>query len=513
MQGWKNVSKHELEKCSRLAAQLLRPTLSIACIGKTLFPPPESFRSLNFLKIRVTSSLSDYHSIFSRAEIEIIMCTDLADDVIEIAPMIRAARYHRLPVLLVCSPESESTQGHLEETFLAEGMSITSRLCLESSALIYLILPIEGSRVEVRRERGVNDLGHAASGERPIIAVCGFMGRGNCGDEALFQSIYETFSDEYEIIPCVEEHGAYPGWWDWYPYRQCNRINQTNIHFFERRIAGLIVGGGGLGIGFGAGQVHVARRAGTPVAFAGTDHVHNYENVSPRYAEGGRDYLRLFDLVALRSEFNVEVAKKDSVNALYGADWAFNLKSDKSSESGKHSERAMIVLREFPPSSVDFYYIIQIRKLIEGLKNQGFDPTFLPFSPEDVRFLEQLQLTDLAPTETHWWNPRRVQELIAASGLVVSVGRLHSMIFALNVATPVVQLVPPLWEGIDPNRFHKVRRMADEFRISYIPSVDELLEMIAGQNIQFTDRTMAVVNETRERLHAMVGSLRDLFRY
>jgi hypothetical protein len=73
----------------------------------------------------------------------------------------------------------------------------------------------------------------------------------------------------------------------------------------------------------------------------------------------------------------------------------------------------------------------------------------LPFCPEDERFLDRLPSAARQQREIHWWNPRRMQREIAAADLVVSVGRLHPLVFAANVGTPAVFVEPlaadPRW--------------------------------------------------------------------
>ncbi|WP_398464751.1 hypothetical protein, partial [Tardiphaga sp.] len=67
------------------------------------------------------------------------------------------------------------------------------------------------------------------------LVVVGFYGRGNSGDEAILQCIFEAFQDLFEIRIAVDGHGAYGGFWDWYPYTQSQVIHQTNVsHFLPR---------------------------------------------------------------------------------------------------------------------------------------------------------------------------------------------------------------------------------------------------------------------------------------
>lgn len=79
---------------------------------------------------------------------------------------------------------------------------------------------------------------------KPLVGVVGFLGRGNAGDEAMFQCIHEAFSPDFDIVAVVDKLGACPGFWDWYPYTHCGLVHVGDIHHFIQPMAGLIVGGG-----------------------------------------------------------------------------------------------------------------------------------------------------------------------------------------------------------------------------------------------------------------------------
>lgn len=287
------------------------------------------------------------------------------------------------------------------------------------------------------------------------------------------------------------------------------RIHQGNIHYFHKHCAGLLIGGGGLGLGFGGSQLMVARGAGTPAAFAGTDHTHTTP-VGETVITASREYLGMFKHVALRSKVSVEWAHKDNINAVYGADWAFNLRTDESPEVRMEPKRALVTLREFPLHELDVdFYKGETIKLLDGLRAQGYQPVLLPFAPEDERFAKQMGIDKLAKSETHWWNARRVQQLVASSGLLVSVGRLHAMIFAANAGTPNIQLVPPMRPGMADSHFQKMFIMANELGVPNVVTVNEALAL-SRTGID-TSVMNAKVSETRVRLQQMISDLRAVF--
>lgn len=344
----------------------------------------------------------------------------------------------------------------------------------------------------------------------PLLGILGFLARGNSGDEAILQCIYETFAARFDIVLVVDEHEARDGYWNWYPYSECQRVHVGDIHFFEKRLAGLLVGGGGLGLGYGAAQVLVAKGAGTPVALAGVDHPHDM-HASLAFAAATTTYLKLFDFVAMRSARAVAYAALDGLTVFHGADWALKLQVDESPEVRRAPQRALIALREFPEQIVDVaYYRAQIEGLLTSLVEKGLQPAFMALCPEDERFLEQVGLAGSAPLLTHWWNPRRQKQEISSAGLLISVGRLHPIVYAAACSTPSMQLQPPLDERRSAFSFGKMIDMADELGIPYFTEIKDALDYLphrlAGKRTERSSLDAALA-----RLAKMIERLDELF--
>jgi polysaccharide pyruvyl transferase WcaK-like protein len=334
----------------------------------------------------------------------------------------------------------------------------------------------------------------------------GFYARGNCGDEALLQCAYEAFKDDFDIVLIVDEHGAREGWWDWYPYVECQRVHHSNLSFVLRKRAGLIIGGGGLGIGFGANQAVAARSVGTPTFLAGTDHTHFNANAPQLHVDAARQYMALFDHVFLRSSLSVQRASEDGIEAGYGADWAFRLPTDKSDEVTVRPDRCLVTIREWPPEIVDQdFFVHSIRTLLSTIRAADMNPVLLPFSPEDERFMGETGIDQLAATERHWWNPRRAKQLIKSSALMLSVGRLHPTIFALAANVPTAQIIPPISADVQLGRFQKMGYMAEEFAIPFVP-VDEVGTVLGSRSLSAESRDK--VADAEHRLNAMISTIR-----
>lgn len=344
---------------------------------------------------------------------------------------------------------------------------------------------------------------------KPLLGILGFLARGNSGDEAILQCIYESFFPRFDIVLVIDETEARQGYWNWYPYSECQRVHIGDIHFFETRLAGLLVGGGGLGLGYGAAQVLVAKGAGTPVVLAGVDHPHE-EHASLAFAAATHTYLKLFDFIAMRSAKAVSYAALAGISVFHGADWALKLVADESSDVKRNTKRVLIVLREFSEQVVNAeYYRAQISILFESLRTSGREPAFMAFCPEDERFLERMELAEIAPTVTHWWNPRRQKQEILNCGLLISVGRLHPMIYAAACAVPNIQIQPPLTESHSGHSFGKMLDMAKELGVPYFTNIASALESLSEKPPK-TFASRDLVQDATNRLSDMIRRIDEI---
>lgn len=498
----------QAEAEARFARQFIKPMLTIAD-ARGLGEAVPWLRPKTIIAVPTERSSDD------TARPDLVVALDVMGTSQDPASVLQRLRALGSPVL--CSyrlvpdttAQEDRTLGAFEDLCREVGLSIVWRYFHQHFAIYMLAPPHHDiTRVTTVGYHARADLITKLELDRPSLLVAGFFGRGNCGDEALLQAIYERLSTDFEIVVSLDEHGAFPEYWNWYPYDRCRRIHQGNLSDPARSCSGMIVGGGGLPIGFVADQVFAARSAGLPVALAGTDFP-IITQPSPFAEAVSVDYLKSFDVVALRSAAAVERARQVGVAAIHGADWALSLPTDESDAFQWMANRVLIVLREFPLQAVSFGYVEQISRLIGQLRAAGLTPTLLPFCPEDDRFAAALGLDVLAPTERHWWNPRRVKQLIGLSGLLISVGRLHPMIFAASTRTPVIQLCPPLADNMDPHAFGKISAMSKELDVDYLPSVDAVCEHVRLGRSRASGE--GALRASQQRLEDMIDRLRRLF--
>lgn len=344
------------------------------------------------------------------------------------------------------------------------------------------------------------------------LMLAGFWARGNAGDEAMLQCIIETMGDSFDYAISVEEHGAYPKFWEWYPYagRQIVNQAQTDSLIHIRNPVGLLVGGGGLPLGFAAGQQMYARARGLKTAIAGIDIWTIARNSAGPAAPQAERFLEGFGLAYVRTKAGLDIATSGGFGSKLhlGADWALNLLSDASPDVFDQPRRALVVLREDAPDTLAVDYRAQIKRLLVALSIAGFVPILLPYSPEDERFLHDFGLQELAPVERGWWNARRLKQLSAYSGVTVSVGRLHPMIFAAPTGRAVMTIGrPTIRTGRPPDG--KLRHMAMELGIDLHDTVDAAVAAIEAGRIRAADAVK--VAQAKARLDRQAEELRRFF--
>lgn len=368
------------------------------------------------------------------------------------------------------------------------------------------------SELDTARQAAVQPIAAATPVKHGTLLLSGFWARGNAGDEAMLQAVIETMGESFDYALSVDEHGAHQGFWDWYPYAGRRIVNQSQTDAILRipDAIGLLAGGGGLPLGFGAGQQIYARARGLKTAIAGIDIWSMAAKAGkPAAAEAGH-YLGHFDRAYVRTASSIENARLGGFADVLklGADWALNLNADLNPEIGDERDRALVVLREDDRSVLAPDYREQIRRLLAALWGAGLVPVLLPYAPEDEKLLEELGLGRLAPVERSWWNARRLKQLAAQSGLTLSIGRLHPMIFAAPTGRPVMTVGRPT---IKAGRLAdgKLRHMAADLGVDLHDTVAEAVLAIEAGQIRPADADK--VAAAKARLDAQADDLRRFF--
>lgn len=343
------------------------------------------------------------------------------------------------------------------------------------------------------------------------LVLAGFFGRGNAGDEAMLQCVFEEFSPRFNITISLDFHGAYPGFEGWYPYNQARVIHQNDIGCFDgiEDGVGLLIGGGGLPIGFAGGQVFGARAKEMPTAIAGVDVWQSNPDPKTQHARALRTWLRMFDYVIPRTAASLRNVQEMGIPGILGADWALALRADLADEVRDDPHRALVVVREEELRLLPENYQPEIARLLDGLRAEGYNPVLLPFSHEDERFLGEAGLLELAPVERAWWNACRLKQLIGASALTASVGRLHPIIFGAGTGRPAVAMVPPRGPQA-ADGLNKIREMSEELGCPFFSGVSAFLDGLRSGAVVAAKPEL--VEAARQRLNFSTHILHGLFR-
>lgn len=306
-----------------------------------------------------------------------------------------------------------------------------------------------------------------ADGKQGTLVIAGFLGRGNAGDEAMFQVLYEAFAPRFNIVACVDEHGAYPGYWNWFPYPHVRIVHQNHIDIIERLddCAGLIVGGGMLSLGFAAGHVLLAKARDIPVALAGVD-IWPVPPTGSNKLQVLKAWYGLFTRLVARTKRSADDVRAYGCEVVHGGDWALRLIADSAPDVQDDPRRAVVVLREDAFEAVGEAFPAWVDLLLADIEAAGYRPVLLPFSPEDERFADGLRLSERFAMERAWWNARRLKQVIGASGLLVTVGRLHPMIFGAPTGCAIASVRMPHWTGARAGSMIKLNDMAAELGIA-----------------------------------------------
>lgn len=382
------------------------------------------------------------------------------------------------------------------------GFTVAKSRCVDTQGM-YLLVP-DRPKFKAHTPAAAHKTG------KPKLVLSGFFGRGNAGDEAILQVQYEKLSPHFDIIISTDERGAYDGFWNWFPYNQCKLIHHAETSIFAQEdIVGLHVGGGDLPLGFNGAQMLSALSHGKLVLATGVDG----KWVSAKGGDNHPDFLpNMLELAppALRSKSAYERAQAISDKATWGADWALDLQIDNDPNTPR--DLVLLTFREFPLERINQETFEQTQQLVSAIEKRGWDVALFPFCPEDERFLNNLAPTFGLPREVHWWNPRRMKQLVKQARLMVSVGRFHPLVFAASVGTPCLFSD---W-GVESShaaigsKTDKAAALCEEVGAAYFPKVRELTEYL--ERGEPFPSASCFSDAYHQRFQTMVASVIEHFR-
>ncbi|PWR21252.1 polysaccharide pyruvyl transferase family protein [Zavarzinia aquatilis] len=302
------------------------------------------------------------------------------------------------------------------------------------------------------------------------VVLLGFFARGNAGDEAFLHVQYELLKDKYNIIVPIEHKNAHPDFRSWYPYTECEVINYDEIpRLYAPDVVGLHIGGGSLAFGFSGQFLLTALDAGKKTLVSGIDAA-----LKPRLPA---DHIRFdiynrLDFFSVRTIKSLDNLRKNDVAVHHGADWALGLGVIEPPAAKRGG--ALVTIRAFgePPGDEHRRDMLALHRYLE---RQGHRVRYLPFAPEDRGFLDLMPHVTPDMIENVWWDPRQVKGLIAAADVVVSVGRLHTLILSMTARTPTFAIDPKIMSDGRHILNRKNLNFTQEVGLDFFHSVDDLI--------------------------------------
>ena len=281
-------------------------------------------------------------------------------------------------------------------------------------------------------------------GKNPRIMVSGFYGAGNSGDEAMLRNIYFHIKQRLPKAELIISTEKIKGLWHPGDLHYVSAMDRGQV----RRCDLLMIGGGGLGLGFGWNLTSFAKAtSGTPmpVITLGCSFPPPEYSI-PAIKNAVIEMFNLYDLISVRDQSSFDLLNKLGIKDInLGTDLAIDLPEKKPIRNECPDEYIVVVIREYgaEPRKLMLQKLGHwiIRSLKHNLKNKT-NIVLLPFCKEDYNFTRTIDIGDYPILRT--FDPQEHKFIINRAKAVVSLGRYHPHVYATEQAVPSIGLSWPV---------------------------------------------------------------------
>lgn len=274
--------------------------------------------------------------------------------------------------------------------------------------------------------------------------INGFYGAHNSGDEAMLRNfVYNMQAHDPECITLVATDKA-------------QSFNYKNVYFVSSEdraqlteTDAFILGGGDLTPAFGNQLLLHAKKVGNKCIMLGASINDDwlYEKMRDIYVKS----LELFDLIFVRDLQSKENLDKLGIKCSVKTDISVGLPSVPI-EFKKSDKHVTLCIREVHPE-YEVRMVALANKVVRFLLKEGFTITLLPLCYEDKRSYEYFTKIDPKIEMIYTLSPQQHKYVIGNSDYVISLGRLHPLIYAIDTVTPMLGVVYPI---LETPRYHKM---------------------------------------------------------
>ena len=272
--------------------------------------------------------------------------------------------------------------------------------------------------------------------DRPRIMITGFYGVGNSGDEAMLRNFVFKMKERLPNAVILVASDAIGEWAfnDVYYISPSDRSQLAETDMF-------VVGGGDLGVGFGWNLLPWAKIFKNKCVMMSNGINDTWRD--SKFEKINCGMLELFDEIYVRNADSHEFLNGMGIANKLTTDMAFDLYSVPISFR-KREKHITLCIREVEHLQHSKMYECA-RAIIKRLLTEDYSITLLPLCKEDAIRYESFK--DVFNTQklqfVYTTDPQHHKHIIEKSTCVISLGRLHPLVYAASASVPMIAIEPP----------------------------------------------------------------------